>query len=291
MKSLKIFYIVFLAIFIASCEKEPLQFPEENVSETMYFTVNPDGQSEIILQGELQPLNFKSNPLNKSSQNDSDYRLYTSLEDLKNDCSQFRSDPLPDLRASGTVGYHGLEAFYLGVYLEVEPGEDLIDIVIRNPSYEIIYHERRLISDPVFFGIATEEPMDWISFTKVNHDPYGDVITTKNAHVGYCNFIVDTDTDSDGDGVPDEEDSIPNSNMEETVFIEDCDSTVENIALGEGYMLSDKIDELETGEYKNHGQFVRATAHYLKSLVKEGILTMEEKDLIMACAGSSYIGK
>lgn len=289
MKALKIFYFVFLAIFTGGCEKESLHSTEENAPETMYLQLSSNSETEIIVNDALPTLKGTEsyNLTIKSSDNGSDYRLYNSLEELKNDCSEFKS--ASDLAATGAIGYTSFSAYYFGVYLEVVEGGDLIDIVIKNTSSEIIYQDRRLISDPVFFGIATEEPMDNISFSKVNFDPYGDVITSTNAHIGYCDFIIVSDTD--GDGVPDDEDLVPNSNTEETVVIEDCDSSVENITLGEGYMLSDKIDDLEVGEYKNHGQFVRAIAHYLTSLVEEGIIIYEEKDFIMACAGSSSIMK
>lgn len=287
MKTLKIYQLVFLAIFIVSCEKESLNSIEDNAAETMYSKLSSNGETEIVINNTLPISKDSENLAIKSSQNGSEYRLYNSLEELKNDCSEFISSS--NLRATGSVGYSGFEAYYFGTYLEVEPGEDLIDIIIRNTSYEIIYQERRLIGDPVFFGIATAEPMDNISFSKVNFDPYGDVIKSTNPHIGYCEYHVDID--SDGDGVPDDEDLMPNSNMEETVVIEDCNSSVENIALGEGYMLSDKIDEIEAADYRNHGQFVKATAHYLNYLLKQGIITYNEKDMMMSCAGSSSIGK
>ncbi len=95
------------------------------------------------------------------------------------------------------------------------------------------------------------------------------------------------DEDDDNDGVLDENDAVQFSNNESTVMIDGCNSSVENISLEDGYTLSDRIDELESSEYRNHGQYVRATSQFLKELVKEGVITEEEKDLINGCAGNS----
>lgn len=293
MKTLKIICLAFLVNLIAGCERESLFSDKENASEPMYVELNSNGTT--VIPGDISSTKVKYDFTNSDSKYGSGYKLYQSLEEFKNDCSDLKSGS--NGRATGGIAYTGRSAYYFAVYLEVEEGEnpehsvgqDLIDIIIKNPSSEIIYQDRRLVGDPVFFGIATEEPMDFINFNKVNVDIYGDVLTTTNPLFGYCDFV--GNNDADGDGVPDQEDLVPNSNMEETVIIGNCDSSVENRALGEGYMLSDKIDELEAGNYKNHGKYVKATVHYLNSLVEENILTYVEKAMLMNCAGSSSIGK
>jgi len=97
--------------------------------------------------------------------------------------------------------------------------------------------------------------------------------------------------DSDGDGCEDEDDEIIDSNMEATVTIDGCDSGVENrITPGScGIMMSDVIDVLEAGTYRNHGQFVRAVAHVVNGWFAAGLITLEEKDAIMSCAGQANI--
>ncbi len=97
--------------------------------------------------------------------------------------------------------------------------------------------------------------------------------------------------DSDGDGCPDEDDEIINSNMEETVTIDGCDSGVENrITPGScGITMSDVMDVLEAGTYRNHGQFVRTVAHVVNGWFNAGLITLEEKDAIMSCAGQANI--
>lgn len=100
--------------------------------------------------------------------------------------------------------------------------------------------------------------------------------------------------DSDGDGCPDSEDAVVNSNMEEFVEIDGCSYGVPNrMTLGEpcGTMMSDIIDDLETGDYKNHGEFVKEIAKLTEMWMEEGLITQEEKDLIVMCAAESNIGK
>jgi len=81
--------------------------------------------------------------------------------------------------------------------------------------------------------------------------------------------------------------------MEATVNIDGCDYGVENRMIPGvpcGIMMSDLIDELELGIYKNHGAFVRAMAKLVNGWYDEGLVTLEEKDLIMSCAGQSSYG-
>ena len=68
-------------------------------------------------------------------------------------------------------------------------------------------------------------------------------------------------------------------------MIEDCDSGVPNEQ--DGIFISDLIDACEADGPKNHGQFVRCVAISLKPLD----LSKVEHDAILACAGSSDIGK
>ncbi|TPV35377.1 hypothetical protein FJ651_00195 [Paucihalobacter ruber] len=97
--------------------------------------------------------------------------------------------------------------------------------------------------------------------------------------------------DSDGDGCEDEDDEIIDSNMEATVTIDGCDSGVVNrVTPGScGIMMSDVIDVLEAGTYKNHGQFVSAVADVVNGWFDAGLITLEEMDAIMSCAGQANI--
>ncbi len=97
--------------------------------------------------------------------------------------------------------------------------------------------------------------------------------------------------DSDGDGCADVNDEIINSNMEATVTIDGCDSGVPNeVTLDScGITMSDLMDALELGDYRNHGQFVRAVAHVVNGWYDSELITLEEKDAIMTCAGQANI--
>lgn len=100
-------------------------------------------------------------------------------------------------------------------------------------------------------------------------------------------------SDTDGDGCIDSDDAVINSNMEEFVTIDDCSNGVPNkMTLGEpcGTMMSDAIDVLEAGTYKNSGQFVKAVTELTKTWMDEGLITQEEQSLLLACAGQSSIG-
>ncbi|SDR66197.1 thrombospondin type 3 repeat-containing protein [Christiangramia echinicola] len=98
------------------------------------------------------------------------------------------------------------------------------------------------------------------------------------------------DADDDNDGCLDGDDSIPFSNIEATVVIDGCDSDVDNRVTSTcGLTMSDMIDNLEAGIYKNHGEFVRMVSSLTRSWVKDGLISKLEKDAIMSCAGSANI--
>ena len=92
------------------------------------------------------------------------------------------------------------------------------------------------------------------------------------------------DSDDDNDGIEDTIDSVGFSNTEVTVHIGTCDSGVPNNTLSNGVFMSDLIDELETGEYKNLGQTIRSFNDLMNSWVNQGVITGEQKTLILNCA-------
>ncbi|WP_298364366.1 thrombospondin type 3 repeat-containing protein [uncultured Lutibacter sp.] len=100
------------------------------------------------------------------------------------------------------------------------------------------------------------------------------------------------DDDDDNDGCLDDDDPNQFSNTEATIIIDGCDTGVANIITnGCGVTMSDLIDELENGTYKNHGQFVSAMAKLISNWKKEGLISPNEKGLIMSCASGSSIGQ
>lgn len=91
--------------------------------------------------------------------------------------------------------------------------------------------------------------------------------------------------DSDSDGVPDDEDSCPNSDISDTVVVDGCDSGVANLNLG-GCTISDQIAEI-AADARNHGQFVRGVAKLLNQLRNDGVIRDAERGAIQRCAAQS----
>lgn len=93
------------------------------------------------------------------------------------------------------------------------------------------------------------------------------------------------DPDDDNDGVADEDDAIPFSNIETVITIGGCETGVQNGQLSSsGVFRSDLIEELETGEYKNLGQEVRSYNELMNDWMQKGIISGDEKTLILNCA-------
>ena len=120
-----------------------------------------------------------------------------------------------------------------------------------------------------------------------------------NIDTGACTFLGDPGldsvdglvifvADSDGDGFPDDEDACPNSDLNETVDIDGCDSGVFNHLLDDGCTISDLIEECAAGA-NNHGQFVSCVAQLTNALKQEGIISRQEKAAIQRCAGQTDI--
>lgn len=123
---------------------------------------------------------------------------------------------------------------------------------------------------------------DWMDCGISQADPVRDQII-KNAilYVGIQN-------DSDNDGCINEDDPITESNMEATVVLMGCDSGVGNrMTSACGIMMSDLIDQLEARTYHNHGGFVKEVAQLTATWLLDELITQEEKDAIVACAGQS----
>ncbi len=105
---------------------------------------------------------------------------------------------------------------------------------------------------------------------------------------GLNNFRVNGFYDSDQDGVPDAEDSCPESNLEDTVIIDDCDTGVTNEIVAEGCTMSDLIAQCAEGA-KNHGKFVSCVAHLTNDWMKAGLISGKEKGKIQKCAAQADI--
>ncbi|MEE9293597.1 MAG: hypothetical protein V3W34_01355 [Phycisphaerae bacterium] len=89
--------------------------------------------------------------------------------------------------------------------------------------------------------------------------------------------------DLDGDGVPDDEDSCPNSGLAESIMIDDCDTGVANELFDDGCTMADLI-MLCAEDAANHGRFVSCVAHLANEWKHEGLITGREKGRIQRCA-------
>jgi hypothetical protein len=94
--------------------------------------------------------------------------------------------------------------------------------------------------------------------------------------------------DSDGDGVPDNQDSYPNSNMSAKVNIDGCNSNVANSSLGGGATMMDKILECAANA-ANHGQFVSCVNGLTNTWKQAGLITNQQKNAISNCASQSSL--
>jgi len=92
--------------------------------------------------------------------------------------------------------------------------------------------------------------------------------------------IVSSDSDDEG--------NCPDSNLEATITIGECDSGVENQPLGNGCTMSDLIAQCAESA-DNHGKFVRCVSHLTNDWKKEGLIRGKEKGAIQRCAARSDI--
>lgn len=97
-----------------------------------------------------------------------------------------------------------------------------------------------------------------------------------------------TPEDSDGDGIPDDEDACPNSDLSETVMIDNWDTGVDSVLLEDGCTISDLIAECAE-DAENHGEFVSAVSHTTNSLKTEGIISGKDKGMIQKGAARAAI--
>jgi len=164
------------------------------------------------------------------------------------------------------------------------------DINIYGNSETLLGNKQIIGGTPVgtYFGVQSENPIKKITI-------YGfDYVNWGNEPPGVDDVMFGTCVlDTDGDGCLDSDDAVVASNMEEFVNIDGCSYGVPNkMTLGEpcGTMMSDVIDGLELVTYKNHGAFVKEIADVVNKWYDERLITLKEKDAILACAGESSIG-
>jgi len=95
--------------------------------------------------------------------------------------------------------------------------------------------------------------------------------------------------DSDYDGIPDdEEEDCPESNFDDSVIIDGCDTTIENQLFENGCTMSDLIGQCAEDE-KNHGRFVFCVARLAIQWKKEKRLSFKNMGALVRCAARADI--
>ena len=90
-------------------------------------------------------------------------------------------------------------------------------------------------------------------------------------------------TDTDGDGIPDEDDACPESDLSETIFIDGCDTGVDNLLFDDGCTMADRIAECADAA-TSHGEFVACVAALTNEWKNNGLISGKEKGRIQRCA-------
>ncbi len=97
------------------------------------------------------------------------------------------------------------------------------------------------------------------------------------------------DPDHDNDGVPDAEDTCPQSPaVGGVIVIDGCNTGVPNLMVSGGCTIADRINEIATAA-QNHDQFVSGVAQLKNALRKQGILTNEQATALQTCAAQAQI--
>lgn len=75
------------------------------------------------------------------------------------------------------------------------------------------------------------------------------------------------------------------------VWIDGCDTGVEDRSLANGSYLSWELGSLVGNDWKNHGQFVSSVSKWTAELVEMGLISSDERNAIIECAAKSDVGK
>jgi hypothetical protein len=102
----------------------------------------------------------------------------------------------------------------------------------------------------------------------------------------FIEFIMELD--SDGDGISDAEDACLESNLDDTVVIDGCNSEVSNTLFPTGCTISDQIEVCANGA-GNHGEFMSCVAELTNTLRRSGIITGQQKGAILRCTSRANI--
>ena len=97
------------------------------------------------------------------------------------------------------------------------------------------------------------------------------------------------EADTDGDGLIDECDACPDSDLNETILIDGCDTGVANMMLGDGgCTMADEIAGCAEGVTR-HGEFVSCVARLTNEWRRDGLISGRERGRIRQCAAQAEI--
>jgi hypothetical protein len=95
------------------------------------------------------------------------------------------------------------------------------------------------------------------------------------------------ESDSDGDGLINDCDGCLDSSLERTIVVDDCDTGVVNIMLGDdGCSMADRIAECADGA-SNHGEFLRCVARVSNEWKQRALIDKWQKGRIQRCAAQA----
>ncbi|UJH90666.1 hypothetical protein LZ575_18125 [Antarcticibacterium sp. 1MA-6-2] len=131
----------------------------------------------------------------------------------------------------------------------------------------------------LFWGTTGKETISQIVLSSSHNDAW---VGVDNIAFGLCE-------DNDADGCVDYEEDVLNdgylnSNLEATVHLGACNSGVPNLETLEcGVWMSDLFDQVEGGSYLTEGLRRNAITTVANNLVKEGLITQQQKASILGC--------
>jgi hypothetical protein len=113
-----------------------------------------------------------------------------------------------------------------------------------------------------------------------------DVLGSSDGTYTYDLVLSGISCDSDDDGVNDNVDPFPNSDMQENIVIDGCNSGITNAYLGNGTYMMDKVLECKDNA-ANHDEFVSCLAGLTNTWKSAGLITGAQKGSIQSCGGQS----
>lgn len=131
-------------------------------------------------------------------------------------------------------------------------------------------------------GVATEGLYENLGIVEAFDENGIQVIAEDNSsYIG----IID---DSDGDGIYDDIDQCIDSELNATIIIDGCETSVDNMLLENGCTMVDLIAQCAENA-NNHGKFVKCVSKLTNQWKKKHLISGEDKGAIQSCAAQSDI--